>query len=188
MVLCCLTHDFQNTPCDRNYSPTCLLSDLNREKHLFFLFFFFFTNGLKGISCSPQETFLLKWVPNVTASVLSAFNFNLLHDIHCLISLMQYSNLQVSSRKSHGCADFLSWVSSSNLWKPHLCLHITCDTGCVYRVNRTGQSTDSRGTPYCSRAGLNWMPFMTTDWNISDMWVKLLECQTTNTKSCFLSA
>ena len=61
----------------------------------------------------------------------------------------------------------LSWVSSANLWKPHLCLHITCDTVCVYRVNKTGPSTYPRGTPYSSRAGLDGRPFMTTDWNLS---------------------
>ena len=80
---------------------------------------------------------------------------------------MQYSSLQVSSQKLHGSTRFPSWVSSFNLWKPHLCLHITRDTGCVYRVNRTEPSTDPWGTPYRSRAGLDGRPFTTTDWNLS---------------------
>ena len=136
--------------------------------------------------CSPQET-LLNWVPSVVASILSPFNFSLLHVIHCLTSLMLFSTLPVNNQKSHGCVEFLSWVSSADLWKPHMCLHITYGLRVQGKQNRMKHWSLGDAILEQKRFGLKAI----YDHRLKsspDIRIKPFDRHATNIKSCFQTA
>ena len=104
--------------------------------------------ALKWLSC---DTLTVLQDPTKRASALSLSNFSLLPVIHLPTESTHCSTSAISEWKSEGAElDWWSWVSSANLWQPHLLREMTSDSGWMYRVKSTGPK---RMSTYCDVHG-----------------------------------
>ena len=104
--------------------------------------------------------------PNCHYFILSSFNFSLFPVILSLTSLMQCSNIQVGNW-SHTAMLSFQVGCHQRICKSHTHDCVLHAVLVVYRVNRTGPSTDPQGMPCWNRILLELKPFMTTDWSLS---------------------
>ena len=67
--------------------------------------------------------------------------------------------------RSDGAEDWWSWVSSADLWWPHLLWEITSDSGWMYRVKSIGPKTEPWGTLYCDAHSKQTESYHTNRWS-----------------------
>ena len=114
---------------------------------------------------SSCDTLTLLRGPTKRASVWSLFSFSLLPVTNLPTESMQCSASTFSEWKSDGVKDWWSWVSSADLWWPHLLWEITSDSGWMYRVKSIGPKTEPWGTLYCDAHSKQTESYHTNRWS-----------------------